>query len=55
MYNADKVFTSGTMGELTRVSQIDNREIENKGNLLKKIQYLFRELTKNEGVNLPFS
>ncbi|MBS1730591.1 MAG: aminotransferase class IV [Bacteroidetes bacterium] len=29
-YNADEVFTTGTMGELTPVIEIDNRKIENK-------------------------
>ena len=42
MYNfSDEAFTSGTMGELARVSSIDKRKIENKGNLLEKIQSIF--------------
>mgnify|MGYP006161323815 CR=1 FL=1 len=54
MYNADVVFTTGTMGELARVIEIDNRKIENKGELFSKIQTLFRKLTEKEGTALPF-
>ena len=45
-YNADQVFTTGTMGELATVVEIDKREIKNKGDVLSKIQDLFREKTK---------
>ena len=31
-YNADQVFTTGTMGELATVIEIDKRKIKNKGN-----------------------
>lgn len=50
-YNADEVFTTGTMGELTPVTEIDGRKIENKNNseILKTIQYKFREKTNSEG------
>ena len=54
LYNADQVFTTGTMGELAKVIEIDKRFINDKGDLLLKLQVLFSELTKNEGVNLPF-
>ncbi len=54
LYNADEVFTSGTMGELAKVVEIDNRKIENKGFMFDKIKSLFRKLTENEGENLPF-
>jgi branched-chain amino acid aminotransferase group I len=54
MYNADVVFTTGTMGELARVIEIDNRKIENNGELFSKIQTLFRKLTEKEGTALPF-
>ena len=54
MYNADVFFTTGTMGELARVIEIDNRKIENKGELFSKIQTLFRKLTEKEGTALPF-
>ena len=45
-YNADEVFTTGTMGELATVIEIDKREIKNKGEVLSKIQDLFREKTQ---------
>jgi len=55
-YNADEVFTTGTMGELTPVYEIDGRRIESKSenSLLKSIQASFAELTAKEGVPLPF-
>lgn len=53
-YNADEVFVTGTMSELTRVIEIDKRKIENQGGLLKKIQHLFLVLTQTEGEVLPF-
>jgi len=54
LYNADEVFTTGTMGELARVNEIDNRKIENKGGVLMQLQSLFRKLTEEEGEKLPF-
>jgi len=47
-YTADEVFTTGTMGELTRVSGIDGREIVNKSkdSVLDQLQVLFRALTE---------
>ena len=54
LYNADEVFTTGTMGELARVNEIDNRKIENKGGVLAQLQSLFRKLTEVEGDKLPF-
>jgi branched-chain amino acid aminotransferase len=50
----EEVFTTGTMGELVRVNEIDKRKIENKGEVLMKIQSLFRYLTEAEGERLPF-
>ena len=43
LYNADEVFCSGTMGELTPITEIDGRKIENKSNtlLLEKLVSLF--------------
>lgn len=51
-YNADHVFTSGTMGELTPVSTIDGRSISNESGLqlFRKIQTVFRQRTLTEGV-----
>lgn len=42
-YNADEVFATGTMGELTPVEEIDGRIITNKreGSLLRKLQDAF--------------
>ena len=54
LYNADEVFTTGTMGELARVNEIDNRKIENKEGVLMQLQSLFRKLTEVEGEKLPF-
>ena len=54
LYNADEVFTTGTMGELARVVEIDKRKIENKGGVLMQLQSLFRKLTKTEGERLTF-
>ena len=54
LYNADEVFTTGTMGELARVEEIDKRKITNNGSLLSKLQKLFRNLTEHEGEKLPF-
>jgi branched-subunit amino acid aminotransferase/4-amino-4-deoxychorismate lyase len=47
-YTADEVFTTGTMGELTRVSTIDGREIVNKHetSVLDQLKVLFRKLTE---------
>ena len=54
LYNADEVFTTGTMGELARVVEIDKRKIENKGGVLMQLQFLFRKLTETEGERLTF-
>ena len=55
-YAADEVFTTGTMGELTRVIEIDGRKIINKRNLnlLGKINTFFVKMTEEEGEPLPF-
>ncbi len=63
-YTADEVFTTGTMGELTRVRMIDGRAIVNKegtterngalpvSSVLARIQELFRAATESEGTQL---
>lgn len=53
-YVADEVFTTGTMGELTRVHAIDGRTIVNKtsDSLLDKIQHLFRVETQQKGIRI---
>jgi|TARA_B100000959_G_scaffold14999_1_gene14719 branched-chain amino acid aminotransferase len=54
LYNADEVFTTGTMGELSRVIEIDKREIRNKGDILVELQMKFKKITEKEGEKLPF-
>lgn len=54
MYNADEVFSTGTMGELARINEIDKRKIENKGEVFSNLQNLFRKLTEEEGEKIPF-
>jgi len=50
-YTADEVFTTGTMGELTKVASVDGRSIINKhsDSVLERLKVLFRELTMKEG------
>lgn len=55
-HSADEVFTTGTMGELSPVLEIDGRTTGNGevGPLTKKIQELFRARTDKDGEPLPF-
>ncbi len=55
-YVADVVFTTGTMGELTRVDSIDGRMIRNQSetSLLERITELFKQRTRDSGEPLPF-
>src|SRR5690349_5720799 len=50
-YNADEVFITGTMGELTPVYEIDGRAIENKLNseVRNTLYKAFKRLTATEG------
>lgn len=50
-YTADEVFTTGTMGELTPVIEIDGRTIENKCNsqIMQMMIELFRMKTESSG------
>ena len=50
-YSADFVFTTGTMGELTKVSAIDGRTIRSeKGEqTFEQVQELFTEMTRSAG------
>ena len=50
-YNADEVFTSGTMSELTPVNEIDGRIIENRSvsKVREQIYAAFKKLTEKEG------
>lgn len=55
-YNADEAFTTGTMGELTKVNMIDGRTIINNSdrNLFDKINSAFKKKTETEGEPLDF-
>ena len=49
LYNADQVFTTGTMGELAQVIEIDKRKIKNQGGILEEIKKLFKKRTEISG------
>ncbi len=53
-YNADEVFTTGTMGELTPVHEIDGRMIENHSGseIRDKIYAAFKKLTRHDGESI---
>jgi len=55
-YNADEAFTTGTMGELTPIKEIDGRQIINRSgsDLLKQLQEHFTTKIPAYGVKLPF-
>jgi branched-chain amino acid aminotransferase len=55
-YNADEVFATGTMGELTPVIEIDGRTIENKSGqkILAKLRQRFHEMIDTLSEPLPF-
>ena len=50
-YNADEVFITGTMGELTPVYEIDGRTIENKyhSDVRGTLYKAFKALTATDG------
>lgn len=50
-YTADEVFTTGTMGELTRVREIDGRKIVNNSGIdkLAELNELFKKKTETSG------
>ncbi len=51
---ADEVFTTGTMGELTPVNEIDGREIGNGSYpITRMIQEEYSKLTKLSGHAIP--
>ncbi|HLR24794.1 MAG TPA: aminotransferase class IV [Fodinibius sp.] len=56
MYTADECFTSGTMGELSPVREIDGRLIGQgkQGPVTRRLQQLHQELVKTTGEPLPF-
>jgi branched-chain amino acid aminotransferase len=55
-YNADEVFATGTMGELTPVVEIDGRKILNRAesNVLETLREHFRALIPQLSEPLPF-
>ncbi|MEM7656291.1 MAG: aminotransferase class IV [Bacteroidota bacterium] len=55
-HSADEVFTTGTMGELSPVLELDGRTIGegNIGAVTQQIQELFHARTRIEGEPLPF-
>lgn len=56
VYNADEVFTSGTMGELTPILEADGRVIAdgNVGPMTARLQELHRRFAYEHGEPLPF-
>lgn len=56
MYSADECFTTGTMGELVPVLEIDKRIIGNgkQGAITEQLQSLHRNLAESTGEPLPF-
>lgn len=56
VYAADEIFTTGTMGELSPVLDVDGRTIGNGqiGPVTKQLQSLYAEKTAHEGEPLPF-
>jgi len=55
-YNADEAFTTGTMGELTPIKEMDGRQIINRtgSDILLKLQQHFTTKIPVYGVRLPF-
>ncbi len=56
VYNADEVFTTGTMGELSPVLEVDGRVIGQgaAGPLTVRLRDLYWERTKKDGTPLPW-
>lgn len=56
MYNADEVFTTGTMGELTPVVEIDGRRIGKggPGEMTRKLSEIHGQYVRENGEPLPF-
>ena len=55
VYNAEEVFTTGTMGELAHVVEVDGRAIADGsvGPVTERLRGLHREHTRKEGEPLP--
>ena len=56
VHTADEVFTTGTMGELSPVLEVDGRQIGGGtvGPVTTRLRNHYWELTKTEGESLPF-
>ncbi|MEL7833125.1 aminotransferase class IV [Fodinibius sp. Rm-B-1B1-1] len=56
MYTADECFTTGTMGELVHVAEIDQRVISDgtKGSITQLLQKLHHQRAQSTGEPLPF-
>lgn len=56
LYTADEVLTTGTMGELVPVLEIDGRRIGDgaSGPMTRRLQALYAELAASQGERLPF-
>jgi branched-chain amino acid aminotransferase len=54
-YTADEVFATGTMGELTRVHEIDGRAIRGSGKneVFQHLVRVFQAKTAKEGIPIP--
>ena len=54
LYNADEVFCSGTMGELTPITEIDGRVIENKfgSDLMNQLIHAFEGVREKYSINI---
>jgi branched-subunit amino acid aminotransferase/4-amino-4-deoxychorismate lyase len=57
LYNADEAFTTGTMGELTPILEVDGRIIGKgrRGDMTRRLQELHRAYAYEHGEPLPFA
>ena len=55
VYTADEMFTTGTVGELSPVLEVDGRRIGNgkPGPMTERLQQLYAEMTSSEGEPIP--
>ena len=55
VYTADEMFTTGTVGELSPVLEVDGRQIGNgkPGPMTARLQKLYAEMTSSEGEPIP--
>jgi branched-chain amino acid aminotransferase group I len=52
LYASDEIFITGTMGEITPVIEVDARHFKS-GDITTRIQKYFKDLTLQEGVEIP--